>query len=190
MPIIYCNGSRSSDRNAGMHDEDVLRKCTNCSCYRCTRIHLDLYGVLFVMPFAKHIHDGFALFCTKQKINTITTVSRWTPKISVTDSISDQKRNLPFCSRVMVLNNCQKSDSVEHYDVRVKLTFDLLDINAITLSFSPETFVCNFVIISVWILKLWQINVFCEVTVTTKKFIFESEWMFVPNLKKYLHRGQ
>ncbi len=33
--------------------------------------------------------------------------------------------NVPFCSRVKVFKNCEKTVSVEHYDATVKWTFDL-----------------------------------------------------------------
>lgn len=71
------------------------------------------------------------------KIFTVITVSRWEPKISITSSVSDPWNMVTIFTELalMPLNNSQKSVYFkfffQNYDVRVKLTFDLFEINCL-----------------------------------------------------------
>ena len=115
-------------------------------------------------------------------------------------SVSSLKLQLSYRNirelKLQPLHNSRASASVEkwteHFNVPVKLTFDLLE-KILTSSFDPIRYVCEILLrLSYQLLRIWQ-NVFLwghldlwPLETDSWSVILESEWTFLSSLKKAL----
>lgn len=93
-------------------------------------------------------------------------------------------KNLPFFFWFMLLDNGQKRGFAEHYDVRVTLTCDLLDIKchqSISIVFSYNNNPMNSCVTA----KICQMRSQWHWAPKSNQIILKTKGMFVPDLKKF-----